>query len=568
MSPRAPGGKGKRPCNALLSNGGPCKQAATRTDGRCRYHTRTGETFKTPSTAFKAGSERARAAGRKGGAALAAKKRQAKGPYEGTILDMMDAAGLTGPSWATWRVFLKAVFALAMTEAEVEVYRRHTERESAPQSPVDEAWMPVGRRGGKSRIAALVALFLAIRFDASRLAPGELAVVPVIAADRKQARAVLGYVGGFLAMVEFAPWLEREPLKESVALRTGVSIETFTASYRTTRGPTVIGCVCDEIAFWRTDDGAANPDSAIVMALRPAMATVGDALLLGLSSPYAAVGELFKAHERSFGKDDPHVLVWNADTQSMNPAVPAHIIDRAFEEDPVAAASEYGSEGRVLFRTDVSAFLDPAAVRAVTVEGRRELPPGRHQYFGFVDPSGGSRDSFTLAIAHSEGGRAVLDCVREIAPPFSPDNVTREFAAVLRAYGLSTVTGDRYALGWVVERFSRHGVKFTHSVLTKSDLYLALLPLVNAATCELLDLPVLHRQLVGLERRTARGGKDSIDHARNGRDDVANAVAGAVTLAAPQADTGRQFYFSTGSAPTKGQGLGTGLLQVVGKVQW
>jgi hypothetical protein len=35
-----------------------------------------------------------------------------------------------------------------------------------------------------------------------------------------------------------------------------------------------------------------------------------------------------------------------------------------------------------------------------------------------------------------------------------------------------------------------------------------------------------------LERRTARSGKDSIDHAPNGHDDVANAVAGVASLLA------------------------------------
>jgi hypothetical protein len=38
-------------------------------------------------------------------------------------------------------------------------------------------------------------------------------------------------------------------------------------------------------------------------------------------------------------------------------------------------------------------------------------------------------------------------------------------------------------------------------------------------------------QFVGLERRTSRGGRDSIDHAPGGHDDVANAVAGAAWLA-------------------------------------
>jgi hypothetical protein len=47
----------------------------------------------------------------------------------------------------------------------------------------------------------------------------------------------------------------------------------------------------------------------------------------------------------------------------------------------------------------------------------------------------------------------------------------------------------------------------------------------------LLDLPRLTAELCGLERRTARGGKDSIDHAPGAHDDTANSVAGAALLA-------------------------------------
>ena len=35
---------------------------------------------------------------------------------------------------------------------------------------------------------------------------------------------------------------------------------------------------------------------------------------------------------------------------------------------------------------------------------------------------------------------------------------------------------------------------------------------------------------IGLERRVARGGRDSIDHGPDGRDDVANAAVGACVL--------------------------------------
>ena len=58
------------------------------------------------------------------------------------------------------------------------------------------------------------------------------------------------------------------------------------------------------------------------------------------------------------------------------------------------------------------------------------------------------------------------------------------------------------------------------------------LPLINSGRVELLDHPRLVAQLCGLERRTAWGGRDSIDHGPGGHDDVANAVAGALVAVA------------------------------------
>ncbi len=68
------------------------------------------------------------------------------------------------------------------------------------------------------------------------------------------------------------------------------------------------------------------------------------------------------------------------------------------------------------------------------------------------------------------------------------------------------------------------------SAKPKADIYRELLPLLNAHRCALLDHQRLVSQLVGLERRTARSGHDSIDHAPGGHDDIANAVAGALLL--------------------------------------
>jgi hypothetical protein len=74
----------------------------------------------------------------------------------------------------------------------------------------------------------------------------------------------------------------------------------------------------------------------------------------------------------------------------------------------------------------------------------------------------------------------------------------------------------------------------------KSDLYRDLLPLVNSGQVELLDYPKLVTQLCSLERRTARGGRDSIDHPPHAHDDIVNAAAGAL-LAARQRTRGKVF---------------------------
>ena len=70
------------------------------------------------------------------------------------------------------------------------------------------------------------------------------------------------------------------------------------------------------------------------------------------------------------------------------------------------------------------------------------------------------------------------------------------------------------------------------SKLSKSELYLDLLPLLNSGRVELLDHPRLLAQLGALERRTARGGRDTVDHPPASHDDLANAVAGVVVQTA------------------------------------
>jgi hypothetical protein len=166
---------------------------------------------------------------------------------------------------------------------------------------------------------------------------------------------------------------------------------------------------------------------------------------------------------------------------------------------------------------------------AAIVAGRFELPPiAGQEYVAFVDPSGGSQDSMTLAIAHREHDSAVLDCVRERRAPFNPSEVVAEFVATLKLYGITRVIGDRYAGEWPRERFHEHDITYQAAEQTKSEYYLELLPLLNSGTVRLLDHARLVAQLTNLERRTSRVGRDTVDHPPGFHDDVVNAAAGAL----------------------------------------
>lgn len=458
------------------------------------------------------------------------------------ILAAMDDPALFAPafrggSWVAWRAFLRSLFALPLSDADLALYQHHTGRKTAPTVPFKEASLICGRRGGKSRIMALVAVYLAaFKSYSAFLAPGEVATVAVIAADRRQARTVFRYALGLLRSVPMLADMVEEETSDRISLTNGVEIEVGTASFRATRGYTYAAVIGDEIAFWRSEDSA-NPDAEIVAALRPALSTIPGSVLLKASSPYAKRGVLYDDYRRHHGRDDARVLVWKGSTAEMNPALDPAVIAEAYEDDPAAASAEYGAE----FRDDISSFVAREVVDACTAPGRFELPPlSAHRYVAFVDPSGGSSDSMTLSIGHAERDgagrdapvRAVLDCVREAKPPFSPEAVVDDFCSVLRSYGICRVTGDRYGGEWPREQFRKHGIAYDLADRPKSDLYRDVLPLLNSGRAELLDLPKLGAQFVGLERRTARGGRDSIDHPPGGKDDIANAVAGALLATA------------------------------------
>jgi hypothetical protein len=449
-----------------------------------------------------------------------------------TLLDAIADPELFKPffrdheTWATWFAIIAAIFALPMTAEQLRLYRQVTGRKEPPTEVAKEIWLVVGRRGGKSRLLALIAVWLSCFYDYSEyLSAGERGTVQVIASDRKQSKTILRYVKAFLSGVPMLAKMIEGETQESVSLDNFVTIEVTTASFRSVRGYTLIAALLDELAFWMSEDSA-NPDTAVVDAVKPGMATIPSAMLLGASSPYAKKGALYTAWKQHYAKEGDPILVVQAATEIVNPRIDPKVIADAYEADPASASAEYGAQ----FRADIADFVSREAVEACVSVGVFERPRVDEQkYSAFCDPAGGSgKDSFTLAVAHKENDMAVLDVIRERKPPFSPEGVIEEYALVLKAYGISKVVGDRFGGEFPRELFRKHHIEYEPSAKPKSDLFRDCLPLLNSKKADLLDNTKLVNQFIGLERRTARSGKDSIDHAPNGHDDLCNAAAGAL----------------------------------------
>jgi hypothetical protein len=199
----------------------------------------------------------------------------------------------------------------------------------------------------------------------------------------------------------------------------------------------------------------------------------------------------------------------------------------AYIDDPAFVAAEYGGQ----FRDDIAAFVSREVHDACVDVGVYERQPNaKLGYRAFVDPSGGSSESMALAIGHRENDAVMLDLLREIRAPFSPEAAVEELCGELARYRVQTVSGDKYAGEWPAEQFAKRDVSYKPSAMDASKLYRELLPRLNTKAIGLLDEKRSLGQLASLERRTGRAGRDIVDHPRGAHDDLSNVIAGVSQL--------------------------------------
>ncbi|MGH9867914.1 MAG: hypothetical protein ACREAA_07105 [Candidatus Polarisedimenticolia bacterium] len=456
-----------------------------------------------------------------------------------TILDYLRDRNLFGglrsfqslATWQAWIVFLKAVYGLPMQAAEVALFCLCTGRSAynPPRGGWPEVVCIVARRAGKTKVCGTIAAF-----EAATAPPhpdGDELYALCIGQDYRGAmRALLAHASAPFHRVPMFRRMVTGQTADTITLENGVRLAAYPCKPSAARGLGARIVLMDEPGHY-----GAGVDVEMLRAVRPTVSTTGGKIVL-LSSPRGQAGLLYDLHKKYFGTDDPSILVWQAPAKLMNPTLDDAVLDRMRRDDPEGAEAEV--EGR--FMAGLSNLFEVEAVEACVVSGRRELAPlSGVRYAAFCDPAGGSgTDSYTLAVAHRDRERVIVDAVREWRPKFNPSSVTAEAATVLKSYGVQRVTGDRFGGEFPRELFRSHGIQYEVAEEDRSGLYLAMLPAVNAGLVELLDIPALATQLRMLERRRAPSGKDRVDHPRCAHDDVANAVAGAVYLLRGKVESG------------------------------
>jgi hypothetical protein len=211
---------------------------------------------------------------------------------------------VAGDSWAAMKAIVLAALGEALTEDERAYFQKLTKLDQESLQRAKRLVIIAGRRSGKSKSAAILAIYLAVLCDhRENLTTGEKGVVLCIAQNQEQAKIVFGYVKG---IVKSIPTIAKEVVNVtalSITFKNGIEIQVRPASFRGLRGVTCIAAICDEMAFWFTEENnSTNPDSEIVNALKPALVTTKGMLII-ISSPYARRGVVWKYYSAYFGKE-------------------------------------------------------------------------------------------------------------------------------------------------------------------------------------------------------------------------------------------------------------------------
>lgn len=465
---------------------------------------------------------------------------------------------------------------------EVELYKYMTEQDYNPLSlkKKNKINFIIGRRGGKTTLAAMLAIYCAIKENwRPYLNKTRYATVLILSHSREFSDEVLDIIRG---LIEDSPVLKRvinkrrkntastmnlavPYFKEKLIEFSRVQIKVGAASSKTTRGIAACAVLCDEIAFWNLDENMKESDAKILKAVRPATKQFGrKALLIKLSSPGIKQGILYSEWNRWLeGKLPSSYTCFKAPTWVWNTILPKEEYVEEWELDEDGFNTEY----RANFVDSLSNFILPEFIDLATMKGVSFCPPeprGKASsvtYKAAIDAAY-KKDVFTFSVMGHFENRIKQYVLKGFAGtkenPVRAFEVAKYVRTICNEYGIDEVEADQYSFQPLKEIFEQFGITLTERVFSltfKKKVYFNLKRLVHSQQIDLLDNPTLIGELKALVVEQTPSGQIRIGHPPGGSDDYSDATAVATYSAV---ETAGQLGFSfSGTGPKRDYGIKT-----------
>jgi hypothetical protein len=463
-----------------------------------------------------------------------------------TIIEFAtDVLGLTLTVGQT--VGLKALEGLALTTPEEEAMWATISggRPYVEGRRYRDAAYVMGAGSGKTGIVATVlvlyeAFYFTERNAGHHLLPGQVPLALWMAQNIQGAKIGLNYLRGAITNTPELLAQTEHIGENEITLHNGVVIRVLPCTVRAPRGESILVAVLDEFSFFRFET-AVESDVEILASIRRGLRLPGSRILK-VSTPFLMEGQLWKDHQRAFGKDISSLLVLQAGTLTMYPpAAESVAADQAtWDEDP----GKYQREIEAQFvEVATTGFVTREQVEACAVLLVGDQPySARHLYIAAVDTTGLSTspdaDEWCFAVLHLEADtqQVMVDAFRAYKGNVDPDVIIAEQAALTKAYGLTQVVGDHYGAQVMASLYRAHGVGYVMQPWEKSESYAITGRLIRRAP----DSPGLRlvmqadeiaiRQFSRLQMTAREGGSYRIDHRRNQHDDRSNVIALAASI--------------------------------------
>lgn len=407
----------------------------------------------------------------------------------------------------------------------------------------------VGRRGGKTTLAAMLAIYCAIVTNwRPYLQKTRFATVLILSHSREFSDEVLEIIRGF---IQDSPVLARlinikkkntsstmnlsvPFMKDDGSIEySRVQIKVGAASSKTTRGVAACAVLCDEIAFWNLEENMKESDAKIMKAVRPATKQFGrKALIVKLSSPGIKQGVLYNEYLKWMDDDLPDsYVVFKAPSWVWNTILPKEEFIEEWELDEDGFDTEY----RANFVDSLSNFILPEFVDAAVVKGIKFVPPEDSKspvtYRAAIDAAF-KGDTFTFSVTGHFENRikqyVLFGWEGSKKNPVQAKEVAKYVRQICKMFGLNEVAADQYSFQPLREIFEQYGVALVEHPFTpvfKKKIYFNLKRLIHSQQIDLLDHPKMVQEIKELVVEQTHTGQIRIGHPAGGSDDYSDATA-------------------------------------------